>query len=138
MQIRRVRQKEIPDAVELAQSLNLDYPGMEADPLWVAKDAGEIVGLVALKTHPDCLELCALGVDPRLRGEGVAKALIEALMAEAPGDVHLATIIPDFFEGRGFYIVTEAIPATFPAKRETAWCQGCPQELCTVMLRKKQ
>ncbi|MGZ5423943.1 MAG: GNAT family N-acetyltransferase [Candidatus Aminicenantales bacterium] len=137
MQIRRVRQKEIPDAVELARSLNLDYPGMEADPLWVAKDAGEIVGLVALKTHPDCLELCALGVDPRFEGQGVGRALVEALGAEAPGDVYLATIIPGFFESLGFHIIKAGIPATLPAKRTTTWCEGCPQERCAVMLRNK-
>jgi N-acetylglutamate synthase-like GNAT family acetyltransferase len=111
---------------------------MEADPLWIAENEGETIGLVALKAHPDCLELCALGVDPRFQGRGVAGALVEALMAEAPGDVHLATIIPGFFEGRGFHIIKDPIPAAFPAKRQTAWCQGCPQELCAVMLRKKQ
>ncbi len=102
----------------------------------MAEESGEIVGLVALKKHPDCLELCALGVDPGSRGKGIANALVEALMAEAPGDVHLATVIPGFFESCGFY-TTKDVPATFPAKRETAWCEGCRQELCTVMLRKK-
>jgi len=138
MQVRKVRPGEAAPAVELARRLGLDYPGMEADPLWIAEDEGETIGLVALKTHPDCLELCALGVDPRFRGAGVGQALIEALMAGAPGDVHLATIIPGFFEGRGFHMIQEAIPAAFPAKRTTAWCEGCPRERCTVMLRKKQ
>ena len=138
MQVRKIRPGQAAPAVELARKLGLDYPGMEADPLWIAEDEGETIGLVALKTHPDCLELCALGVHPRFQEKGVAKALVEALMAEAPGDIHLATIIPGFFESRGFRIIEEAIPATFPAKRRTAWCQGCPQERCTVMSRKKQ
>ncbi len=137
MRVRRARQEDVSLAVELAGRLGLDYPGMASDPLWVAEDDGRIVGLVALKTHADCLELCALGVDPAHRGKGVAKTLVEALMAEAPGGVHLATIIPGFFEGRGFHIIEKDIPATFPAKRRTAWCEGCRQELCTVMLREK-
>jgi len=111
---------------------------METDGLWVAEEDGRIVGLVALKKHPDCLELCALGVDPDFRGKGAAKALVAALVAEAPGDVHLATIIPAFFEGCGFEVVHGAVPATFPAKRRTAWCEGCPQERCTIMRRKKR
>lgn len=137
MRVRKIQPGEAPSAVELAGKLGLDYPEMDADPLWVAEDKGRIVGLVALKTHPDCLELCALGVDPGSRGKGVGKALVEALMAEAPGDVHLATIIPGFFEDCGFRIIRRAIPATFPAKRKTSWCEGCRQDLCTVMLRKK-
>jgi N-acetylglutamate synthase-like GNAT family acetyltransferase len=138
MQIRKAQPKDIPAAADLARKLALDYPGLEADPLWVAEQDGEIIGLVALKTRPDCLELCALGVDPRSQGRGVGRALIEALIAEAPGEVHLATIIPGFFIGSGFHIVKEAIPGTFPAKRKTAWCEGCPRERCTVMSRGKQ
>jgi len=137
MRARKARKADLPRIVELARSLGLDYPGMEGDDLWVAEDdGGRIVGAVALKKHPDCLELCALGVEPRSRGRGVAKALVDALMAEAPGPVHLATVIPGFFEGCGFRAVKKNIPATFPAKRGTAWCDGCDRSRCTVMLRK--
>lgn len=138
MRIRKIRPGEAAPAVELARTLGLDYPGLESDPLWVAEEGGRPIGLVALKKHPDCLELCALGVDPGFRGKGVARALVEALMDKAPGDVHLATIIPRFFEGCGFHIIKDVIPATFPAKRETSWCEGCPQERCMVMLRTRQ
>lgn len=107
---------------------------MESDRLWVAEESGEVVGIIALKEHPDCLELCALGVEPRSRGKGIGRALVEALMAEAPGDVHLATVIPGFFESCGF-ARTPDVPATFPAKRKTSWCEGCPRERCAVMVR---
>ena len=136
MRVRKCRPEDIPCAVELARSLGLDYPGMQSDMIWVAEEDGEIAGLVALKKQPDCLELCALGVEPRFRGKGVGKDLVEALMAEAPGRVHLATIIPEFLEACGFEKSAD-IPATFPEKRKTAWCDGCPQERCTVMARKK-
>ena len=136
MRIRKALPEDIPEAVALAVRLGLDYPGIDADTLWVALAAGRTVGLVSLKTHPDCLELCALGVDPEHRGKGVAQALVEALMAEARGAVHLATAIPGFFEACGFR-VTQDVPATFPAKRKTDWCDGCPKEHCTVMAREK-
>ena len=85
MLVREAIPEDIPAAVALARRLELDSPGLEADRLWVAVESGGVIGLVALKSHPDCLELCALGVDPDHRGKGTAKALVEALMAEAPG-----------------------------------------------------
>ena len=134
MNLRRARPEDIPHAVELARRLGLDYPGLEADALWVAVEGGAVVGLIALKRHPDCLELCALGVEPARRGKGIAGALVEALMAEAPGEVHLATVIPGFFEARGFGPAA-VVPPTFPARRGTAWCEGCDKGQCTVMSR---
>jgi N-acetylglutamate synthase-like GNAT family acetyltransferase len=135
MRVRKALPQDIPQAASLAGSLGLDYPGMENDKLWVAEEEGRIVGAVALKKQPDCLELCALGVCPAHRGRGIAKALVEALIAEAPGDVHLATVVPGFFERCGFERAC-LIPATFPEKRTTAWCEGCDRRLCTVMIRK--
>jgi N-acetylglutamate synthase-like GNAT family acetyltransferase len=135
MRVRKALPQDIPRAVSLARSLDLDYPEMEKDELWVAEEERRIVGTVALKRQPDCLELCALGVAPAHRGKGFARALVESLMASAPGDVHLATVIPRFFETCGFKMTTD-IPATFPEKRKTAWCDGCDQRLCTVMVRK--
>jgi len=108
---------------------------MKGDRFWVAEEDGRIAGMVALKEQPDCLELCALGVEPSHRGRGVAKGLVEALLAEAAGAVHLATIIPGFFEALGF-VRTEDVPPSFPKKRNTSWCEGCDQRLCTVMVRK--
>ena len=136
MLVRKANPEDIPRVVELARSLDMDYPGMESDRLWVAEESGVITGLVALKEHPDCLELCGLGVEPGSRGKGLGKDLVEALMAEASGDVHLATVIPEFFAACGFEKSAD-IPATFPEKRNTSWCEGCPQKRCTVMLRKK-
>lgn len=136
MRVRKALPEDIPAAVALARRLDLDNPGLESDRIWVAVENGRVVGLVALKTHPDCLELCALGIDPDHRGKGVARALVEALMAEAEGAVHLATIIPGFFEGHGFRAAAD-VPATFPAKGATPWCDGCRRDLCTVMTREK-
>ena len=135
MHVRKALPEDLPRAVELARTLGLDYSGMEGDDLWVAEGEGRVVGLVVLKKHADCLELCALGVDPARRGKGIAKALVSALMAAASGDVHLATVIPHFFETCGFK-KTGKVPATFPAKRKTPWCEGCDARLCTVMVRK--
>ena len=57
MRVRKAHLDDIPRAVELARRLDLDYPGMELDRLWVAEESVEIVGRVALKEQPDCLAL---------------------------------------------------------------------------------
>ncbi len=135
MRVRKAGAADLQPLLDLARSLDLDYPGMEGDDFWLAEDAGRIVGLVALKKHPDSLELCALGVEPARRGLGIARALVEALMASAPGDVHLATVIPGFFEACHFERTSD-VPRSFIEKRKTSWCDGCDTRLCAVMVRK--
>lgn len=135
MRVRKAGPADLPSIAALARKLDLDHPGLEKDTFWVAEDAGRIVGLVGLIRHPDCLELCALGVDPSRRGRGIARALVEAVAADAGGDIHLATVIPAFFEGCGFARTAQA-PATFAEKRKTSWCDGCDARLCAVMVRK--
>ena len=73
MKVRSAR----PQVRRLAESLGLDYPGMESDRFWLAEEDGRAQGIVGLMKHPDCLELVALGVAP------------QALSAEAQEDVFL-------------------------------------------------
>ncbi len=136
MRARKARPQDIPAAVALAKSLDLDVPGLPSDPLWVAEEDGAVAGLVALRKHSDVVELYALGVDPSHRGEGIGKALVGALVAETPADIHLATVIPEFFEALGFVRVEE-IPRSFLDKRKTSWCEGCDVRRCAVMVRKQ-
>ena len=135
MHVRKAGKRDLPQIIELARSLGLDYSGMEKDGSWVADEGGRVVGIVALKKHPDCLELCSLGVEPAHRGEGIAKALVQALLEETGKDVHLATVIPGFFEAFGFER-TQDVPRSFVEKKQTAWCDGCDRRLCSVLVRK--
>ena len=135
MPIRRARPEDFPAIHRLAASLDLDYEGMEADRVWVAEEGARIAGIVALKRRSDCLELVSLGVDPAARSTGLGRNLIEALISAAGGDVYLATIIPGYFERHGF-IRTLRIPPGLA--KDPAWCEGCPKEFCTVMVRKSK
>jgi N-acetylglutamate synthase-like GNAT family acetyltransferase len=134
MAIRRARARDWPQIFGLARECGLDYAGMEADEFWVAEEAGQVAGIVALKTHPECRELCALGVEAAWRGRGIGAGLVRHLLGETRGDIHLATVIPEFFERLGFER-SDGIPPSLVKDEE--WCAGCRRENCRVMVRRR-
>ena len=78
----------------------------------VAESAqGQIVGCGQVKTHSDgARELASLVVIPDWRLRGVAKAIIETLLAEYPGDLYLTcrSSLGVFYMRFGFRVVEEA------------------------------
>jgi N-acetylglutamate synthase-like GNAT family acetyltransferase len=133
MSVRKAQEEDLPDVVRLATKHGLDYGGMEADDFWVVEEAGRVVGICGLKRHPECLELCALGVEEAFRGRGWGEKLVWAVLGDAADTVYLATIIPGFFARLGFG-KARSIPSSMVKKAE--WCAGCRPELCTVMVRR--
>lgn len=132
MKIRKARASDLPGIRRLAESLGLDYPGLENDRFWVADDGREIAGIVALKRHADCNELVALGVDPLDRKRGLGRKLVQALLDAAPSEVYLATIIPEFF-GRFGFVRAPAVPAGMA--KDPSWCEGCRKDRCVIMVK---
>ena len=51
--------------------------------IWVAEEAGEIVGVSAARTVADEVEVLTLGVAPSWRRKGLARSLMTAALAEA-------------------------------------------------------
>ena len=133
MKIRKARVRDLTAIRRLAVSLGLDYPGLENDRFWVADDGRDIAGIVALKRHADCDELVSLGVDQRYRKKGLGRMLVRALLDSTPAPIYLATIIPEFFERCGF-VRASAAPAGM--SKDPSWCEGCPKDRCTPMIRK--
>jgi len=131
MKIRKARPKDRSRVAAFAGGHRMDYPGMEKDDFFVAERDGRLIGIVGLKRHPDCLELCSLAVDEAERGAGAGRLLVEEVLSRAGGPVHLATVIPAFFERCGF-ARTAAAPAGM--KKDAAWCEGCDRSLCTIMI----
>lgn len=133
MRVRKARKADFLQIVQLARKYSLDYAGMEADDFWVVGEAGRIRGICGLKRHPECVELCALGVEEKWRRLGLGIQLARAVVRNVKGELFLATVIPDFFVRLGFERA-EAVPASMVKKAE--WCAGCTPELCTVMVRR--
>ena len=72
---------------------------------------GEVIGCAQIKPHRDgSRELASLVVAPAWRGNGVARAIIEHLVANHPGPLYLtcrASLGP-FYERFGFRVADEA------------------------------
>ena len=132
MLIRKAAQSDWGQILRLARECDVHYPGMEKDEFWVADENGRVLGIVGLKRHPGCLELCALGVDAANPGRGIGGRLVFELLAGVREDVYLATVIPGYFERLGF-----ERRAAFPPSmvKDPDWCAGCRRDLCTVMVR---
>lgn len=131
MFVRKAVPQDWDEIFRIARESGLDYPGMEADDFLVAERDGRVAGIVGLKRHPECLELCALGVDVTYRGSGIGRQLVAGLLAGVREDVYLATVIPGYFERLGF-LRSAAVPPSMI--KDPEWCAGCRRDLCTVMV----
>ena len=135
MVIRKAKKNDISQIISLAAKYNLDYEGMEADDFWVATEGTQTVGICGLRKHPDCQELCSLGVEEAFRQKGLGSQLVKSLLQDTNGAIYLATVIPEFFAKLGFKKAS-TIPSSMIKKAE--WCAGCNQDRCTIMLRKRE
>jgi N-acetylglutamate synthase-like GNAT family acetyltransferase len=132
MKIRKAGPEDRGRIAAFVHRHGMDYAGMEQDEFLLAEDGVRLAGVVALRRHPDCLELCALCVEHADRKMGFGRLLVEGLVRTAGGAVYLATVIPAFFEKYGFARTLE-VPRGM--KKDAAWCEGCDKALCTVMIR---
>lgn len=73
-------------------------------------DAGEMIGCGQIKPHGDgTRELASIAVEPAYRGQGVARAIIQRLMAENPPPLYLTcrSALGPFYAKFGFHRVAE-------------------------------
>ncbi|MGQ9671806.1 MAG: GNAT family N-acetyltransferase [Candidatus Aminicenantales bacterium] len=132
MFVRQAKKSDWPRIAALASQHNLDYEGMAADQFWVAVEGKRIVGICGLRQHADCQELCSLGVEESFQHKGLGSQLVRRLIEETPGDIYLATIIPEFFKRLGF---KEAVSIPSSMIKKADWCLGCRRDRCTILMR---
>lgn len=76
----------------------------------------EFVGCGQIKPHADrSLELASIAVKPAWRGRGIARALIEALLASQPSDLYLMcqSSLGPLYEKFGFHAIDEPQMPTY-------------------------
>lgn len=92
--------------------------GLDWRRFFLAVDSsGRMVGCGQLKPHRGgVLELASIAVDPVYRRSGIARAIIEGLIAEAPRPLYLTcrSRLGDFYRKWGFQPIDQAeMPAYF-------------------------
>ena len=102
----------------LIRQAHINPTGLSWRRFVVAVDShGALLGTGQVKPHGDgSLELASIAVQPGWRGHGVARAIIERLLAEYPGPLYLTcrAKLGPFYEKFGFERLEESdMPAYF-------------------------
>ncbi len=123
---------DVPAVLALLEAASLPTSGVKENPsAFVAARIGdELVGCCGIEHHGAYRLLRSLVVDPRHRGRGIAKALVEHVLAlprqgATEGTYLLTTTARDFFPRLGFEVrprdqAPEAIRASWEFRT------GCP------------
>lgn len=96
--------QEFEQIKQFIAQYELDGRNLKAEQFIAATQNNELVGFGRLKIHPDCIELCSLGVIIPERRKGIGKAITKKLISLTNKDIYLVCIIPKFFEPFGFKI----------------------------------
>jgi len=107
------------DAIRrLIREVHINPMGLDWRRFLVAVDgAGSLLGCGQLKPHHDgSLELASIAVEPPQRGMGIARAIIERLIASAPRPLYLTcrSSLESFYRKWGFVpMQPDDMPAYF-------------------------
>lgn len=97
-------------------AFELDERELKKEEFCAAVEQQELRGFGRLRQHPDCTELCSLGVITPHRNKGIGKAITAALIRKQPyTTIYLVCIIPHFFTPFGFKEVS-SFPASIKEK----------------------
>ena len=88
--IRPATEADQPAIVRMIREARLNRMSLHWPDFVVAEEAGTIVGVGQVKAHGDgSRELASIAVAPALQGQGIGRALVEALLARESGTLHL-------------------------------------------------
>ena len=116
--LRPATEAEFPEIKALIHQARINPTKLDWRRFTVAVETdGEMIGCGQLKPVPGGLtELSSLAVRPAFRGQGIARALIEHLLEDAPRPVYLTcrSDLGEMYEKFGFRALeTEEMPAFY-------------------------
>lgn len=116
--IRPAQESEAAQIKALINLVGINPTGLDWKRFIVAVNAqGQVISCGQLKPHgADILELASIGTLPEYRGQGIARAVIEELLAKSPRPLYLMCIAHNgpMYEKFGFRIIEQkAMPRYF-------------------------
>ncbi len=117
-EIRPALESESAQIKALINLVGINPTGLDWKRFIVAVNAeGQVISCGQLKPHgADILELASIGTLPEYRGQGIAREVIEALLAKSPRPLYLMCIAHNgpMYEKFGFRIIEgEEMPRYF-------------------------
>ncbi len=117
-EIRPALESESAQIKALINLVGINPTGLDWKRFIVAVNAeGQVISCGQLKPHgADILELASIGTLPEYRGQGIAREVIEALLAKSPRPLYLMCIAHNgpMYEKFGFQIIEgEGMPRYF-------------------------
>ena len=117
-EIRPALESESAQIKALINLVGINPTGLDWKRFIVAVNAeGQVISCGQLKPHgADILELASIGTLPEYRGQGIAREVIEALLAKSPRPLYLMCIAHNgpMYEKFGFQIIEgEEMPRYF-------------------------
>ena len=116
--LRSAEERDAKAIRDLIHRVQINPMGLDWHHFVLAVDkSGGILGCGQLKPHgSDILELASIAVEPRFRKQGIARAVIEHLISQAPRPLYLTCLssMGSFYEKWGFHEVgADDMPAYF-------------------------
>ena len=116
--IRSAQEAEFAQIKALIHEVGINPTGLDWRRFLVAVDGlGRVIGCGQIKPHgSDILELASIAVSPEHRGQGIARRIIEQLLAENPRPLYLMCVEHNgaMYEKFGFRAIElEAMPRYF-------------------------
>jgi N-acetylglutamate synthase-like GNAT family acetyltransferase len=115
--IQKAQSQHASQVGKLVRSSGINPTGLDWQRFLIAvTPEGDFIGCGQLKPHADgSVELASLAVNPAWRERGVARALIEALLAAHPGELYLMcqSSLGPMYEKFGFQAIGEKDMPTY-------------------------
>lgn len=131
LSLRKANANDYPLIQEILMELDLSYPSLHFESMWVAILNGEMIGVVELRFDSRFIFLASFGIRLTHQQKRLGLNFLKKIIAKATVPIYLYTVIPDFFKKAGFKVISTP-PKMIPTRDEFQ-CHLCTLSVCACM-----